>query len=416
MLKNIIKLGSANLVSQLLPFVITPIVTRIYSPDSFGSFSIFISIVALISVIASARYELAIVICAKNQLKDLMVIILALSSVLSFLVFLILVIIFNIYPELYRSSPEIILTPLAILISSLSVSLTYYLTRYESFGLLGKASILRAIVFCSLQLTLFIIISQELSLVLSWVISSAAMVFYLVIKAFPYLKIDFSGHLRFTRVLITAKKFSNFPKFSMPASLVSSCNSQFNVIAIPIFFGREILGFYALVERMLAAPISIIGNAIGQVYFSSISDKNDSEIYLAFTSISKRLFVFSVFLFMCFQYALPTIFTVLFGDSWSYSVVILKIFAFQFCVQLLVSPLLMTLQRYRLNKVELFFQSSVLFCYFICYLFYFFTKPEIETILNLVSKLVAFCYLCVYIYMLAYLKYSAKALHNKKSV
>ena len=201
MIKNIIKLGSANLVSQVLPFVITPIVTRIYSPDSFGSFSIFISIVALISVIASARYELAIVICAKDQLKDLMVVILALSSALSFLLFLILVLIFNVYPELYRSSPELIFSPFAIFISCLSVSLTYYLTRYGSFGSLGKGAILRAVVFCSLQLTLFIFFAQSLSLVLSWVVSSATMMIYLLIKAFPYLKNDFSGSLRVTRVL-----------------------------------------------------------------------------------------------------------------------------------------------------------------------------------------------------------------------
>jgi O-antigen/teichoic acid export membrane protein len=42
--------------------VITPILTRVYTPENFGIFAFFISITVILSVIVAGRYELAIML------------------------------------------------------------------------------------------------------------------------------------------------------------------------------------------------------------------------------------------------------------------------------------------------------------------------------------------------------------------
>jgi O-antigen/teichoic acid export membrane protein len=407
-LKNIIKLGSANFLAQLLPFLITPIITRIYAPESFGVFSIFISIVAIASVVASARYELAIVISKKEQVKDIFILVFISSFVISILLFAVMLLALLNAKNLIVEYKELLFAPLAVFFTSLSSCLNYFFTRHEKFNYLGKAAVIKSVSFCFFQLTLFLIFSQSLSLILAWLASTITMFLYLLLKINHYIASDFGSKVYVQKIISTGVEFSNLPKFSMPASLVSALNSQFNIILIPIFFGKEILGFYTLVERILAAPISIVGNAIGQVYYANIANKDVKQVFESFKQVSIKIISFSILLYGFFYYILESFFVIVVGSTWAYSVVILKIFAFQFSVQLCISPLLMTLQKYKLNKVEIIFQVSVLTCYIGLYSFHYCNEIGAESLLNIVSKAISICYILVYIYMYLFLWYSVK--------
>jgi O-antigen/teichoic acid export membrane protein len=413
LIKSILRLGTANFLAQLLPFLITPLITRLYAPESFGSFSIFLSIVAISSVMASARYELAIVIVGKEKLKDILAINLILSLIFSVSIYFLLSYLSSKY-SFFSNLDELLLAPVAIFFTTLTNSLIYLLTRYEKFSHLGKSAIIRSITFCLLQLSLFYVVSQSLSLILSWLVATIVMFVCMFVYAFKILKNDVHFKLNFVSMIETGKEFINFPKYSMPASLVSSCNSQFNIIVIPLIFTKEVLGNYALIERLLAAPISIIGNAIGQVYYSNIAKKDIEEVFEAFKEISIKIFMLSSLLYLLFKYILTRYFVVFFGSDWEYSVVLIDIFAFQFCVQLLVSPLLMTLQRYRLNQVELVFQITVLMCYFSSYYFFGQRNLEMQTLFSIVSKSVSFCYICMYFYIYIFLRKSVLNLSSSK--
>ena len=61
-LRNVVKLVSATGIAQVIQLLATPVLTRIYSPDEFASYQLFYSIASVISVVATFRYELAIVI------------------------------------------------------------------------------------------------------------------------------------------------------------------------------------------------------------------------------------------------------------------------------------------------------------------------------------------------------------------
>ncbi|TSA51930.1 MAG: hypothetical protein D4R43_00035, partial [Sphingobacteriales bacterium] len=60
--KNVTKLSAGSIFAQAIPIAVTPILTRLYSPDEFAQFAFIMAIVSAIVVIATARYELAIML------------------------------------------------------------------------------------------------------------------------------------------------------------------------------------------------------------------------------------------------------------------------------------------------------------------------------------------------------------------
>ena len=60
--KNILKLITGTAIAQLISILISPALTRIYTSEEFGEFTLVSSIFAMLALIAGGRYELAILL------------------------------------------------------------------------------------------------------------------------------------------------------------------------------------------------------------------------------------------------------------------------------------------------------------------------------------------------------------------
>ena len=67
MLFNFKILITGSLLSQILMVVASPVIFRLYSPEEFGVFALFISIVTILPPVISGGYNLAIVSAKKNK-------------------------------------------------------------------------------------------------------------------------------------------------------------------------------------------------------------------------------------------------------------------------------------------------------------------------------------------------------------
>ena len=78
--KNLITLLTGTTIAQAITFLISPVLSRLYTPHDFGVFGTFISVVSFITLIASLRYEVAIVLPKKEEVA---INLLALSAILT---------------------------------------------------------------------------------------------------------------------------------------------------------------------------------------------------------------------------------------------------------------------------------------------------------------------------------------------
>ena len=60
-IRPILTLGVGSVCAQLIPFVMSFVLARLYSPEAFGELGLFVNYAGILLIIASARYELAIV-------------------------------------------------------------------------------------------------------------------------------------------------------------------------------------------------------------------------------------------------------------------------------------------------------------------------------------------------------------------
>ena len=65
--RNVITLITGTGLAQAIPIAISPILTRLYSPEEFGVAAIYISCVAVMSLIATGCFELAITLPATDE-------------------------------------------------------------------------------------------------------------------------------------------------------------------------------------------------------------------------------------------------------------------------------------------------------------------------------------------------------------
>ena len=131
--RNVTKLVLGTGFAQIIPIALTPILTRIYSPEDFGIFAIYMAIASILGVIATARYELSIVL-PKNDKNALDIFYLCniVSFSLSFIFFIFIYIFteeLNIFIGLDSYSNILFLLPLSIIAAGLLQSLSYLLVR-----------------------------------------------------------------------------------------------------------------------------------------------------------------------------------------------------------------------------------------------------------------------------------------------
>ena len=66
--RNVLTLMTGTTVAQIIPIAISPILTRIYMPEDFGLLALYLAISGVISVAATGRYEMAIILPKENSI------------------------------------------------------------------------------------------------------------------------------------------------------------------------------------------------------------------------------------------------------------------------------------------------------------------------------------------------------------
>ncbi|CAM4284351.1 oligosaccharide flippase family protein [Pseudoalteromonas ostreae] len=403
--KVLIRLISSTAIAQIIPFAISPILTRLYSPSDFGYFSFFCSLVAVFAVWANGRFELAIVL---GRQKKVSIALFYIGLFFSFSVCLLLLILGVIFKSYLMdigfgefTFPLISFYIVVVLGVSSNSLFNYYLTKLERFKTIGNALIGKAISISLLQIVFgFFELGGE-GLVLAWFLAflSSSILMY-IYGAKNHL--SFQG-LGIRKLYVFFKAYIRFPFFSAPASLLSTISSQANNLLIPFVFSMSTLGLYSLAERLLSAPITLIGNSISQVYFKAISsDPNNAMV--EFKSALLKLSIISILIFFVVQLFAGSLFVLLFGDEWAGAANIAKLFSIQFCVQLIISPLLVTLQIYKKNKIELLLQFLMCLTYMSVYLVAYIYAWSFLELAKCLSLLVAFNYFVIGAYLYSLVK------------
>ncbi|MDD2548624.1 MAG: oligosaccharide flippase family protein [Bacteroidales bacterium] len=318
-LRNFLTLFTGSTLGQFIPFVAGPLLARLYVPADFGLYALLSSTAGLASLVATGSYEFAILTSDTDDEADSLSL---LSSLLSFIfscVATLILFLMVVFAKPWTNSAfgyTWFLVPLFVVFQGVLNATGYRLNRQQKYGVMARGRLLRAAVMTSVQLLLGF-------LSLPWGLFPGMLTGHFSAAAYQLRSVRCYFHSAFRsftikNIKVLAAKYYRFPAFLMPAQLVNELSIQTPVFLLKSFFSTSAVGFYALPQKFLNAPVALIGNSIGQVFFQkAVEQKKHSESLAATTlSLFRFLFRIGVVPFSIMLVFGDSVFVWLFGDQW----------------------------------------------------------------------------------------------------
>ncbi len=338
--KKVITLSIGTIGSQIVIISSTPILTRIYAPEDFGGFTIFFSIVSVLSLFATGRYELGIVLAKSNKdaigIASLSFFLSILFSISCFLFLLIFSNYINEHGNFKKIYEYWYLIPNAVAIVSFYQIATYYHLRLEDYKKISINRMVQSITSSLFQITLGIFSFGIFGLIFGYI-------FGYILGLFLFVKNElFVSYLLklacYKRLMVLSRKYSRFPKYELPQSFIDSFHNYGVYFIIGYFYPVSKVGLFALSMRIALLPSSVIGGAMANVFYSSVS-KDKGNLYLLTIRLIKKMVVFSACLYMLLFITAEFVVSFVFGEEWRNSGLIIKYLCFWLFLRFISSPI-----------------------------------------------------------------------------
>src|SRR5699024_821027 len=200
-----------------IPVAISPILTRLYTPDDFGVLALFIAISSILGSIVNARYELAIVLPEKEEDSiNIAALSLMIATLISISLFVIILIFHKTIIRLLDSQELdfwLYFIPVVVFFLGLFNTLNFLNTRMKTFGVIAQVKVIKSITMSIVQLILGIfkvgvggLISGQ---IVSHLFSNGKLLKTILINKELIHKISLS------RMKSLAKRYSRFPKYTL---------------------------------------------------------------------------------------------------------------------------------------------------------------------------------------------------------
>lgn len=338
--KNAAKLTGGTAIAQIVLIGVSPVLSRIYSPADFGTFAFYNSIVAVLLIISSGRYDYGIVL-AKNKfqaysLLSLSFILTLFTSLLSLLIFIIFKKEILSYFEDDKINNLILLVPISVLILGSYQILTQWFNREKKFKFIAISKVAQSGINAIISIAVGIIFKNEFGLIFGALAgASLALIILLFTSNFERNTIQESSSPGMLQQRM--REFVDFPKFSLPTAFLDTFSNQIPVFLIVFLFSETSVGHFSFAYRILNLPLAFIGLSLSQVFYQKLTETYNNSldckplIYKTWITLAS-IGIIPMLLFLFFG---ETIFSYVFGDEWRKAGTIASILAiplfFTFC-------------------------------------------------------------------------------------
>jgi O-antigen/teichoic acid export membrane protein len=353
--------------AQLIPVAAAPILTRLYSPEDFGLIALYLSLVSIITVFATGRYELAIMLpkfkAEVRALVRLSALLICITSVLA----LLLVLFFN--HELSnllgnnKISAWLYILPVSIFLTGFYQLINYLLIRDKHFKTLAINKVVVSSTNAGTQLGIGYLFKNSFGLLLGNLIGQVISI-CIIIKTTNI--IEYFKTSKYP-IRLVALKYRKFPQYDIPSVLMNVLANQMPILVLGKFFGLGILGLYSFMYKILMMPINLLSNTVLDVFKQKASEDFNKlgECEQIFKKTSKQLVLLGCIPFAILGMYAPELFSFVFGEKWKEAGNFAQIMTPMLFLKFVVNPLSYTFYIAQKQQIDVIFQI-VLFVLTVC--------------------------------------------------
>jgi O-antigen/teichoic acid export membrane protein len=373
-LRNLTILASGTVLAQALPVLASPILTRLYSPQDFAMLAIFMAMVNMFAPIVCGKYEVAMILPkSRVHAHHLLGIALAFSFAVSVLLALVFLFAGNDIAELLDAGTLgrwIFAVPMGLLLTGLFTALSYYANRCGHYRLMSRARIIRSLFMVLLSLLAGVAGMGFAGMLTGFFAGTVIAVSLLAYENRNAFGADVWRLGRAKKWLFC--KYRQYPIYNASTGLLDGFTLGLPVFVLSRYYPDDIVGYYALVIRVLVSPVGFISASVSQINLKKVVDiincGNSPLPYLR--KVAALLLSIIFFPSLIIIGWGPELFSMLFGHQWivagEYARILMPAFMIQFVASTL-SPTLEATKHIRLLalwKIISFMTTAT-----ICFLF-----------------------------------------------
>lgn len=371
-LKNSLMLITGTVAAQVIPIVLQPFLRRVYTPEDFGVFAVYTSLLGIVVSVSNLRYESTVMLPRKDE--DAANLVIA-GWMISFVMASISAVVLLLFGDKLLSLFDVgqgsvwlfYLLPVSIFLFSAYQSVNYYLIRKKAFKVSSLNKVVRrggeGIVQIGAGFNWHSIglicgtIAGDLMNFLTGIIQLRRQGF----------KVDW---IKKVKIIALMKRYKDFPMYNTLPALLNTMSLSLPVLMISNFYGEKITGFFDLSRMVLALPLALVSVSVSQVLFQHLSEKirERKPISGQIRKTAKFLGISAVIMVVVGYFLSVPVFKLVFGDQWELSGVMTQILIASYALKFVVSPLSITfnaLEKIRSNSLwQLLYFLSILSLFF----------------------------------------------------
>ena len=314
--RNLLTVLSGTMLAQIISICATPIISRFFSPAEFGYYGQYMSIVSIVAVLVTGRYELAIMLPDDDdEAKHLATLSAIITVIVSFMSLFVIFLMNSLHISYIEDPVFLYLIPFHLLAFGFYQISLYWIYRYKQYKTYSIATPLQSILTTGFNIGFGVISAGKLGLIATAVIvqySAAVMLGrrFIVDLIFK----DLRGSVEPIKKVML--KYIDYPKKSLVSALLNVSSYQVEYFLLPVLFSLYEVGYYYLINKIAHIPQRLLGSATWQVFLSESRGKETTEVFKLMYHYQKKMIsiitlpVFSSFFIFADAWKL------IFGQAW----------------------------------------------------------------------------------------------------
>lgn len=383
--KDILSLVSGAVLAKAIAFLVIPILTRLYTPEQFGVYTITITTITIFGSLCSLRYCDAIPIPKSNILATQLtlisfILIVPLSAILTFLYFIYSADSFTDLPDSYYFFLYI-----GILLYALYETASFLAIRRQKYKSIAFTNITQSILGSVIKVGFgYLSWLTPLGLVIGGCLQQGAGVIYLLKENINEIFYQ-AKKLNKKKVRLILSRYSDYPKFRLSSRLALLLSQNIPIIYFTYVFGLSASGQLGLAFSTISIPAALIANNVRKVYYGNASKVGENN-YFALKELTRsvilKMFSISIIPVSILIIFSKPLFSFVYGEGWELAANIAALLSIQLLGTFVAGSIIDYFNV--VGKVKIYFYINLfrVLLVSICFsLSYFLKLDELESIL-----------------------------------
>ena len=321
--RNVLAVATGVAAAQAISLAFMPFLTRLYGPEAFGALAAFTAIINIITPLATLGYANAIVMPKTDEEANAVARLSLVSAALVSPIVLISVYVFQLQlaklTGLEHQPNLLYLIPISLLLVALLSVANQVAIREGLFKAKSSSYVASTFIMNLGKLGAGYISATGITLIIFLIISKLINYIILMARVPKVGAFNFRHWFGLNGIQKAALDNKDFAIYRLPQSILNAAAVGLPVILLTNYYGSSAAGYYSLTTLILGAPVLLLGQSVGEVFYPKITNairqqaSNSLQLVIKATLALGGVAIIPFGTVMLFG---PDLFAFAFGEQW----------------------------------------------------------------------------------------------------